>query len=99
MVLCAGAVHTPHLLQLSGIGDGDTLRHHDVPVRAELSGVGQNLQVETLSFQSQRSQVDLLCDLPSTQGMLHVLVHDAVSSDLAAVLSLVSSRLHQQPRN
>ncbi len=46
--MCAGAVHTPHLLQLSGIGNGDTLRHHDVEVRAELPGVGQNLQVRTL---------------------------------------------------
>jgi choline dehydrogenase-like flavoprotein len=43
--MCAGAVHTPHLLQLSGIGNGDTLRHHDVEVRVELPGVGQNLQV------------------------------------------------------
>ena len=44
-MLCAGAVHSPHLLQLSGIGAAETLRHHDIPVRAELSGVGQNLQV------------------------------------------------------
>lgn len=44
VVMCAGAVHTPHLLQLSGIGNGDTLRHHDVEVRVELPGVGQNLQ-------------------------------------------------------
>jgi len=43
--MCTGAVHTPHLLQLSGIGNGDTLRQHDVEVRADLPGVGQNLQV------------------------------------------------------
>ena len=42
--MCAGAVHTPHLLQLSGIGNGETLRHHEVKVRADLPGVGQNLQ-------------------------------------------------------
>lgn len=44
VVLCAGAVHSPHLLQLSGIGAAETLRRHDIPVRAELEGVGQNLQ-------------------------------------------------------
>ena len=46
--MCAGAVHTPHLLQLSGIGNGETLRHNDVKVRADLPGVGQNLQVSRL---------------------------------------------------
>lgn len=45
VIMCAGAVHTPHLLQLSGIGNGDTLRHHEVKVQADLPGVGQNLQV------------------------------------------------------
>ena len=43
--MCAGAVHTPHLLQLSGIGNGDTLRHNEIKVHADLQGVGQNLQV------------------------------------------------------
>ncbi len=48
VIMCAGAVHTPHLLQLSGIGNGETLRHHDVRVRADLPGVGQNLQASSL---------------------------------------------------
>lgn len=49
VIMCAGAVHTPHLLQLSGIGNGETLRHNDVKVRADLPGVGQNLQVNCIS--------------------------------------------------
>ena len=44
VLLCAGAVNTPQLLMLSGIGDADLLREHDVPVIAHLPGVGRNLQ-------------------------------------------------------
>ncbi|NNG03551.1 MAG: choline dehydrogenase, partial [Inquilinus sp.] len=44
VILAAGAVGSPHLLQLSGIGPGTLLREHGIPVRHELSGVGGNLQ-------------------------------------------------------
>ena len=45
VIMCAGAIHTPHLLQLSGIGNGEDLSRHDVSVRSELPGVGENLLV------------------------------------------------------
>lgn len=44
VVLCAGAVATPCLLERSGIGDGKRLRALGVPVAANLPGVGENLQ-------------------------------------------------------
>jgi choline dehydrogenase-like flavoprotein len=44
VVLCAGAVDTPRLLMLSGIGAADDLRAHGIPVVADLPGVGRNLQ-------------------------------------------------------
>jgi choline dehydrogenase len=44
VVLAAGAVATPHLLQLSGIGPGAHLRALGIPVLRDLPGVGQNLQ-------------------------------------------------------
>jgi len=43
VVLCAGAIGSPHLLMLSGIGPADALRGHGIPVSADLPGVGQNL--------------------------------------------------------
>lgn len=44
IVLCAGALETPKLLLLSGIGPADELSRHGIPVRAALPGVGRNLQ-------------------------------------------------------
>ena len=43
VVLAAGAFQSPHLLMVSGIGDGDDLTAHGVAVAAELPGVGRNL--------------------------------------------------------
>ncbi|GEN27238.1 choline dehydrogenase [Halovibrio variabilis] len=44
VVLCTGAIGTPHLLQLSGVGPGEVLREHGVEVVHDLPGVGENLQ-------------------------------------------------------
>jgi choline dehydrogenase len=44
VILAGGAVNTPQLLLLSGIGQSETLRRFDIPVVMELSGVGRNLQ-------------------------------------------------------
>jgi choline dehydrogenase-like flavoprotein len=43
-VLTAGAIGTPHLLELSGIGRPDALANIGVPLRHPLIGVGENLQ-------------------------------------------------------
>lgn len=43
VILCAGALQSPQLLMLSGIGDGDHLREQGVEVRHALPGVGRNL--------------------------------------------------------
>ena len=44
IILCAGAVGTPHILLLSGIGPGDQLRNLGIPVVQDLPGVGRNLR-------------------------------------------------------
>ncbi len=44
VILSAGAIGSPQLLQLSGIGPAELLRSHDIPVVADLPGVGENLQ-------------------------------------------------------
>jgi choline dehydrogenase len=44
VILSAGAVGSPQLLQLSGIGPGDLLQRNGIPVVHALPGVGRNLQ-------------------------------------------------------
>ena len=44
VMLSAGALQSPQILQLSGIGPADLLREHGIPVVHELPGVGENLQ-------------------------------------------------------
>ncbi|MET3515802.1 choline dehydrogenase [Pseudacidovorax sp. 1753] len=44
VILCAGAIGSPQILQLSGIGPAELLRAQGVEVQADLPGVGANLQ-------------------------------------------------------
>jgi choline dehydrogenase len=44
VILSAGSIGSPQLLQLSGIGPADLLDQHKIPVIADLPGVGENLQ-------------------------------------------------------
>jgi choline dehydrogenase len=44
VLLCAGSIGSPQILQLSGIGPADLLHQHGVPVLHDAPGVGANLQ-------------------------------------------------------
>ena len=44
VILSAGAIGTPHLMQTSGLGPAALLARHQVPVVVDLPGVGENLQ-------------------------------------------------------
>ncbi|GAB3466177.1 GMC family oxidoreductase N-terminal domain-containing protein [Massilia terrae] len=61
VLLAAGAVNSPQLLMLSGIGDPQHLAHHGIPLRHALPGVGHNLQdhLDILVVHSCRQPVSL----------------------------------------
>lgn len=44
VILSAGAIGSPHLMQVSGLGPAGLLSGHQVPVAVDLPGVGENLQ-------------------------------------------------------
>jgi len=44
VILCAGAVQSPQLLELSGVGDPALLQQHGIAVQHALPGVGENLR-------------------------------------------------------
>jgi len=44
VLLCAGSINSPKILEHSGIGRGDALARHGIEVKHESAGVGENLQ-------------------------------------------------------
>jgi choline dehydrogenase len=62
VILSAGAVDTPKLLQLSGVGDAALLAKHGVPLVHALPAVGQNLQDHLCVSFYYRSSVKTLND-------------------------------------
>lgn len=44
VILSSGAINSPHLLMLSGIGPSDNLEQVGIPVLHDAPGVGRNLQ-------------------------------------------------------
>jgi choline dehydrogenase len=50
VVLSAGAVNSPQLLMLSGVGPADHLADHDIELQQDLPGVGKNLQDHLFAF-------------------------------------------------
>lgn len=49
VLVCQGAIESPKLLQLSGLGSATLLREHGIPVVADLPGVGENFHNHVLT--------------------------------------------------
>ena len=60
VILAAGAVNSPQLLQLSGVGDGDLLRRHGISVVRHNPNVGEHLQDHVGINYTYRSRVPTL---------------------------------------
>ncbi|KAF5382119.1 hypothetical protein D9615_004436 [Tricholomella constricta] len=58
VVLSAGAVHSPHILMLSGVGNRKDLKKHEIPIIHDIPSVGYNLvdhPVVDLAFKDKKS--------------------------------------------
>lgn len=44
VILAAGTIHTPQILQLSGVGGAALLKQAGIPIKVDLPGVGSNFQ-------------------------------------------------------
>lgn len=49
VILSAGAIQSPQILELSGIGQKEVLEKHNIPVVLDSPGVGENLQDHAIS--------------------------------------------------
>ena len=69
VLLCAGAIHSPQLLMLSGIGPAAHLRDQGIAVVADLPGVGGNLQDHCCVPMSWRLRAGVASMNPQFQGL------------------------------
>ena len=101
VILSGGAVNSPQLLMLSGIGPADHLQTTGVPVRHDLPGVGQNLQdhldictvVSSTSHKTYDKTSQLIAGLKYVFGR-----QGPATSNLAEGGGFVSSNLSDQTR-
>jgi choline dehydrogenase len=101
IILCAGAINSPQLLMLSGIGPADHLQATGIKVRHDLAGVGQNLQdhldICTLISSSSRETYDKTSQLIS--GLRYLFGKNGpASSNLAEAGGFVKSNVATDDR-
>jgi choline dehydrogenase len=101
VILAAGAINTPQLMMLSGLGPADHLREHDLGVVVDLPDVGGELQdhldICTLVGSRQDITYDHLNEL--TTGLRWLRHRDGPgSSNIAEAGGFVRSRLAQDAR-
>ncbi|PPR03106.1 hypothetical protein CVT24_012411 [Panaeolus cyanescens] len=68
IVLCAGWLHTPQVLQRSGVGPASLLQQANIPVLVDLPGVGSNLQDHPAVGISYQYRTDLVPNRGSLQS-------------------------------
>ncbi|HWX73890.1 MAG TPA: GMC oxidoreductase, partial [Solirubrobacteraceae bacterium] len=95
VLLCAGAINSPQLLLLSGIGAGDDLRAVGIAQRHELPGVGRNLQDHpfvTLMWEVSDQRTLYGAEKPKALAEWLLRRSGPLSSTVAEVVAFVRSR-------
>ena len=95
VVLCAGAINSPQVLMLSGIGPAGRLAEAGIPVRHELPGVGRNLQDHPfVSVIFQVSDTDTLYGADGPKPLAEWLLRRTgpLTSSVAEVVAFVRTR-------
>ena len=59
VILSAGAIQSPQILEVSGVGNPDIVKAHGIPVRHALKGVGENLSDHYISRLSWKLKLNL----------------------------------------
>jgi len=93
VVLCGGAVNTPQLLMLSGIGPADRLRQHEIDVVADLPEVGRNLRDHLISGHIVRVDAGSLADAKRPRELARYLARrrGMLTSNVAEAYGFVRS--------
>jgi choline dehydrogenase len=102
VLLCGGAINSPQLLMLSGVGPAAELRRHRIEVVNDASGVGANLQdhldICTLQHSTRRVTYDRVSDLKIAFDYFLRGRSGAGSSNIAEAGGFARSRLAPDDR-
>ena len=102
VLLCGGAINSPQLLMLSGVGPAAELRRHRIEVVHDASGVGANLQdhldICTLQHSTRRVTYDRVSDLKIAFDYFLRGRSGAGSSNIAEAGGFARSRLAPDDR-
>ena len=98
IILSAGAIGSPHILMLSGVGPADNLRSVGIPVVHDLPGVGQNLRDHPHVFVTWRTKKEHPLDGLAPRSQL-ALRWTAEGSDLRNDLMIIMSSYATEPVN
>lgn len=101
VLLCGGAINSPQLLMLSGVGPADHLRGHGIRIRHDLPGVGANLQDHLDICILQACTRPITYDQPNeiAIGLNYWLTHSGVgSSNVAEAGAFIASGLNHDKR-
>jgi len=94
VILAAGAIHSPKLLMLSGVGDAKVLRSLGIDLVANLPGVGENLQDHVLVSGVVFKYKGKMPDRPGDSNAVEAEAYSSSSPSADTDISLV---LHQLP--
>ena len=101
VILCGGAINSPQLLMLSGIGPAAQLRRHGIEVRVDAPGVGANLQdhldICTLTQASNDLSYDTLSDI-AVAWQYYLFRKGPGTSNVAEAGGFLRSRLAEDER-
>src|SRR6195256_1692712 len=90
VILAAGAIHSPKLLMLSGVGEAKALRSLGIDVVANLPGVGENLQdhvlVSGVVFKYKGKMPDRPADSNAVEAEAYLSSSPSGDTDISLVL-------------
>ncbi|RJO73432.1 glucose-methanol-choline oxidoreductase [Nocardia panacis] len=94
VVLCGGAINSPQLLQLSGIGDRDELTRHGIPTVVHAPEVGGNLQDHLVAGLGYGVRADSLYAAEKPRQLLDYLIRHRgmLTSNIGEAYGFVRSR-------
>lgn len=94
VILCGGAINTPQLLMLSGIGDKDHLTSHGITVRHHAPAVGQNLIDHLAALIGWKTESDTLFHAEKIPELINYLARrrGMLTSNVAEAYGFVKSR-------